>query len=81
MSVLGAYSKVSFAKKWYEVSGDDGGKGFGINLNVDKEWFVAKKWGIRISPQLFWLKTTDTYYEFFNVSINGSLVFYFKPVQ
>lgn len=77
VSVLGAYGKVSFAKKWYEVSGDDGGKGFGINLSVDKEWFFAKKWGLRVGPQLFRIKTTNTDYNFFNVSVNGSIVFYF----
>jgi hypothetical protein len=81
ISALGAYSKVSFAKKWSEATGDDGGKGLGINLSIDKEWFVAKRWGIRVGPQLFWLKTTDTDYKFFNLSINGSVVFYLKPVQ
>jgi hypothetical protein len=81
ISVLGAYSKVSFAKKWSEPDGDDGGNGVGINMSVDKEWFIAKRWGIRLGPQLFWLKTSNTDYKFFNVSINGSLVFYLTPVR
>jgi hypothetical protein len=81
ISVLGAYSKVSFAKKWYETKGEDGGNGFGINMSVDKEWFIAKRWGIRVGPQLFWLKTSETDYKFFNVSINGCLVFYLTPVR
>ncbi len=80
ISVLGAYSKVSFAKKWSEATGDDGGNGYGINMSIDKEWFIAKRWGIRVGPQFFWLKTIDTDYKFFNASINGSLVFYLKQV-
>ena len=80
ISVLGAYSKVSFAKEWSEPFGDDGGTGYGINMSIDKEWFVAKRWGLRIGPQLFWLKTIETDYTFLNVSINGSVVFYLTPV-
>jgi hypothetical protein len=81
ISVLGAYSMVSLAKEWSQSFGDDGGNGFGLNMSIDKEWFVAKRWGIRLGPQFFWLKTTDTDYKFFNVSINGSLVFYLTPVR
>lgn len=81
ISVLGAYSKVSFAKKWSEATGDDGGNGYGINMNIEKEWFIAKRWGIRLGPQVFWLKTIDTDYKFFNVSLNVSLVFYLTPVR
>ena len=81
ISVLGAYSNVSFAEKWSEATGDDGGNGYGINMSIDKEWFIAKRWGIRVGPQLFWLKTIDTDYKFFNVSLNASIVFYLKPVH
>ena len=81
ISVIGAYSKVSFAEKWSQASGDDGGNGYGINMSIDKEWFITKRWGIRLGPQVFWLKTIDTDYKFFNVSINGSLVFYLTPVR
>ena len=81
ISVLGAYSKVSFAEKWSEASGDDGGNGYGLNMSIDKEWFLAKRWGIRVGPQIFWLKTMETDYTFFNVSLNGSVVFYLKPVR
>ncbi|MBT3382557.1 MAG: hypothetical protein HN778_07835 [Prolixibacteraceae bacterium] len=81
ISVLGAYSKVSFAKEWSEANGDDGGNGYGINMSIDKEWFIAKRWGIRLGPQVFWLKTTETDYKFFNVSLNGSVVFYLTPVR
>ena len=81
ITVLGAYSMVSFAKEWSQSFGDDGGNGFGLNMSIDKEWFVAKRWGIRLGPQFYWLKTIDTDYKFFNVSINGSLVFYLTPVR
>ena len=81
VSILGAYSKVSLAHKWSEAEGDDGGNGIGFNMSIDKEWFIAKRWGFRLGPQLFWLKTSKTDYRFFNVSLNGSLVFYLKPVR
>ena len=81
ISALGAYSKVSFAEKWSQATGDDGGNGYGINLSIDKEWFVAKRWGIRLGPQVFFLKTRETDYKFFNASLNGSLVFHLKPVR
>ena len=81
LSFLGAYGKASFAKKWTEASGDDGGKGYGINMSIDKEWFIAKRWGVRLGPHLFWFKTKETNYAFFNVSLNGSIVFYLTPVK
>lgn len=81
ISVLGAYSKVSFAKKWSEAFGDNGGNGYGINMSIDKEWLLSKRWGVRVGPQLFWLRTIETDYKFFNVSINGSVVFYFTPIR
>lgn len=81
ISIIGGYSIVSFAKEWSESFGDNGGNGYGINMSIDKEWFIAKRWGLRVGPQLFWLKTIDTDYKFFNVSVNGSVVFYLKPVR
>jgi len=81
ISVLGAYSKVSFAEKWSQALGDAGGNGYGINMSLEKEWFIAKRWGIGLGPQLFWLKTNDTDYKFLNISINGSVVFYLTPVR
>ena len=81
ISALGAHGKVSFAKEWSEAFGDDAGSGYGINISIDKEWFAAKRWGLRIGPQLFWLKTIETDYTFLNVSINGSVVFYLTPVR
>ena len=81
ISVLGAFSKVSFAEKWSEALGDDGGNGYGINLSLDKEWYIAKRWGIRLGPQVFFLKTIETDYKFFNASLNGSIVFHLTPVR
>jgi len=81
LSFLGAYSKVSFAKKWTEATGNNGGNGFGINMSIDKEWFISKRWAIRVGPQLFWIKTKETNYNFFSISLNGSIVFYLKPAR
>ena len=81
ISFLGGYSKVSFAHSWWEAGGDDGGNGYGINMSIEKEWFIAKRWGIGLGPQVFWLKTIETNYKFFNVSLNASIVFYLKPVR
>jgi hypothetical protein len=81
ISFIGAYSKVSFAEKWSQAFGDDGGNGYGINTTIYKEWFVAKRWGIGLGPQIYWIKTMNTDYEFLNVSINGSIVFYLTPVR
>ena len=81
LSFLGAYSKVSFAKEWSESFGDDGGNGFGVNMSIDKEWFIYKRWGVRVGLHVFWLKTKETNYKFFNVSLNASIVFYLTPVR
>lgn len=81
ISFLGGYSRVSFADKWSQSFGDDGGNGYGINMSIEKEWFIAKRWGIGLGPQVFWLKTIETNYKFFNVSLNASIVFYLKPVR
>lgn len=81
LSFLGAYSKVSFAKKWTEASGEAGGNGFGGNLSIDKEWSMSKRWGIQLGPQLLWLKTKETNYKFFSASLNCSIVFHLTPVR
>lgn len=79
-SITVAYSKVSLAENWWEPLGEDAGNGVAFNMSIDKEWLIAKRWGVRLGPQAFFLKTIDTDYKFFNVSINGSLVFYLKQV-
>ncbi len=79
ISTLIAYSKVSYEEKWWTTDGEVRGKGIGANLSLDKEWFVAKRWGVRLGPHVYWVKTHDAEYEFFNISINGSIVFYLNP--
>ena len=81
VSLSGAYGKVSFAHKWYEPTGDDGGSGYAMNINVEKEWLISKRWGFRIGPQAFFLKTTETNYRFMNISLNCGIAFYFTPVR
>lgn len=80
VSIVAAYSKVSFAEKWTEATGYNGGKGPAVNITIEKEWFFAKRWSVRLGPQLFWMKTNKTQYKFFNASINGSVFYYLRPL-
>ena len=74
------YGKLSYAKKWTEPSGKFIDNGFGVNLNLEKEWLIARRWGLRLGPQMYWFKTKKTNHKFFNASLNGSVVFYLTPV-
>ncbi len=78
-SVMGGYGTVSLAHDWKEPSGVKDGKGFGLNLSVEKEWIIAKRWGVGIGTQAFYLKTLDTDYQFINFSINLVGTFYLTP--
>ena len=80
-SITVAYSKVSLAENWWEPLGDDAGNGVAFNMSIDKEWLIGKRWGIRLGPQAFFLKTKETNYQFTNFSLNGSVVFYLTPVR
>jgi hypothetical protein len=81
VSVMGAYSMVSLAHNWWEATGINDGNGFGINFSVEKEWIIAKRWGVGIGPQVFYLKTMETDYQFINFSINFMGTFYLTPVH
>lgn len=81
VSVMGAYGKVSLAHNWWEATGDNDGNGFGINFSVEKEWILAERWGVGIGPQVFYLKTMETDYQFINFSINFMGTFYLTPVH
>ena len=78
ISFLGAYSKVSLAKKWSEALGDDAGEGYGLNMNIDKEWSIGKQWAVQLGPQFFVMKVNHKDYLFSNVSLQGSLIYYFS---
>jgi len=79
--VSGGPGKVFFAHKWNEARGDVQGKGYGINMSLEKEWMVSKRVGIGTGTQAFFIKTKDTNYEFMNFSINFIAHFYFTPVR
>ncbi|MBU4444817.1 hypothetical protein KJ656_07015 [bacterium] len=81
LSVSGAYGRVSFARDWKEPMGDKKGNGYGINMSLDKEWFIAKRWGIAIGPQAYLIKTQEPDYQFMNISFNCSVSFYLKPIR
>jgi hypothetical protein len=81
VSVMGAYGQVSLAHDWRESLGVKDGTGFGLNLSVEKEWIVAKRWGVGIGTQAFYLKTMDTNYQFINFSINFVGTFYLTPFR
>ena len=81
IAILGAKSRVAFAKEWTESKGDVDGYGYGFNMSLDKEWYIGKRWGVRVGPQMFYLQTDETDYQFLNASINGSIVFYLSPVK
>jgi len=81
ISILGAYSYVYFANKWTDSTGDKRGNGYGVNLSLDKEWFIGKRWGVSLGPQIFYLNTTDSDYEFLNISFNFSLLFYLNSMK
>lgn len=80
ISSLLAYSLTSFEKKWWETEGEVRGKGFGINMSIDKEWLISQRWSFHLGPQIYWIKTKDLDYEFFNISLNASIVFHLNPL-
>jgi hypothetical protein len=75
--VSGGPGKVYFAHKWTEATGDMQGKGYGINMSLEKEWMVSRRVGIGTGAQAYFLKTKNTNYDFLNVSFNFIATFYF----
>ena len=74
--VSGGSAKVYFAHKWTEATGDLQGKGYGINMSVEKEWMVSKRIGIGTGAQVYYIKTKDINYDFLNFSLNFIATFY-----
>ena len=81
LSVSAGYGQVAFARKWSEATGDVKGKGFGLNMSLEKEWMVSKRVGIGTGAQAFYIKTKNDNYEFMSVSIKCMVNFYFTPVR
>lgn len=55
--------------------------GVAINLSLDKEWLIAKRWGAGIGAHGFIFKTSKIEYEFIQFGINGIITFNFTPVR
>ena len=81
VSVSGGYSQAAFAQEWTEATGDVKGKGYGINMSVEKEWMASKRVGLGTGAQAFYIKTQNTDFEFINFSLKGMVTFYLTPVR
>jgi hypothetical protein len=79
--VSGGYSQAAFAHDWWESTGDVKGKGYGINMSLEKEWMVTKRIGIGTGAQAFYIKTNNSKYDFMNFSVNFIAHFYFTPIR
>lgn len=79
LSLAVAQGTVSFAKSWKEATGDEMGKGMGINLFLDRTWSLSKRWNVGLSPQFFLIRTCHECYQFMNFSVNGFVQFYPFP--
>jgi hypothetical protein len=79
VTLSGAKGKVAFARNWWKITDDGEETGYAINISLDKEWLIAKRWGVGIGTHGFLFKTTN--YEFIQFGINGAVTFYFTPVR
>ena len=73
--------KVTFARHWWEITDDGEESGYAVNLSLDKEWIIAKRWGAGVGMHGFLFKTGDIDYKFLQFGINGIVTFYFSPVR
>ncbi len=80
LTLSGAYGKVTLAHNWKEVVNDGRQDGYAINLSLNKEWFISKRWGLGIGTQAFYFKTNGIEYKFIHFGINGAVVFHLAPV-
>lgn len=81
VTLSGAQGKVTFARNWWEITDDGEQSGVAVNLSLDKEWFIGRRWGAGIGAHGFLFKTSKIKYEFIQFGINGIITFYFTPVR
>jgi len=81
VTISGARGKVTFAHHWWEITDDGKETGYAINISLDKEWIIGKRWGTGIGAHGFLFKTHDIDYEFIQFGINGIITFYLNPVR
>lgn len=72
---------VTFAQNWWKITDDGKETGYAINISLDKEWYIAKRWSVGIGTHGFLFKTRDIEYEFIQSGINGTITFYLSPVR
>jgi hypothetical protein len=73
--------KVTFARNWGEITDDGEATGYAINMSLDKEWLIAKRWAVGIGSHGFLFKTNKIKYEFMQFGINGTITLYFTAVR
>jgi len=81
LSFSGGYGQTAFARKWTEATGDVKSKGYGINMSLDKEWMIAKRFGLGTGAQTFYIRTKNNDFTFLNFSLKGMVTFYLTPIR
>ena len=81
LSVSGGYGQAAFAHTWTEATGAVKGKGYGINMSLEKEWMVLKRVGLGTGTQVFYVNTRNTGFSFLDFSLKGMATFYVIPVR
>jgi 3-methyladenine DNA glycosylase Tag len=72
---------VTFDRNFWQISNQGKATGYAINLSLDKEWMISKRWSVGIGTHGFLFKTRKIEYEFMQFGINGGFTYYLKPVR
>ena len=72
---------ITFAEDWWEITGDSKESGYALNLSLDKEWMLSKRWGVGAGTHGFLFKTSHIDYEFIQFGISGFIIYHFKRVR
>ena len=81
VTLSGGRGKVTFARNWWENTNNGKETGYAINMSMDKEWLISKRWGVGIGTHGFLFKTHKIEYEFIQFGINGAITYHFTPVR
>jgi hypothetical protein len=81
VTLSGGQGKVTFARNWWKITDDGEETGYAINISLDKEWLISKRWGIGVGTHGFLFKTRKIEYKFIQFGINGAITYYFTPVR
>ena len=72
---------VTFDRKFWQISNQGKATGVAINLSLDKEWSISKRWSVGLGTHGFLFKTRKIEYEFVQFGLNGGVTYYLKPVR